>query len=359
MFKQVILQNIRVFRKNTFSFNKGINLIVGKNGSGKTTILESLALFSFGRFQSIQRDQMAIRSGKKVARVEAQIIQNDFVHTVELGLTPSNKIMKIDDKKFPASQMVGIQRSVLFNPETIDLVSGPPQIRRRELDLTIAQKYPAHIKILLEYRRVLRQRNELLKRIAMDFAQINELDFWDKQLAERALSIVKKRRSFIKKSNQLIDSIYKRLLGRDLPLSLSYIESTDYNSFLDSLRKKRGYDIKTGLTSLGPHRDDFCFETDRFRLEEGASRGEQRLAAFAFKLVERDYLTDGNRLPVLLMDDVFSELDSDRREMVTEVLDGGLATALGTGGTGQIIVTATDEKVVPSIIREKGKTITL
>lgn len=348
LFSKISLQNIRVFKNNTFEFNKGINLIVGKNGSGKTTILESLALFSFGRFQSIQRDQMAIRSGKKVARIEAQIIQNSFTNTVELGLTPTNKVMKIDGKRFSASQMVGTQRSVLFNPETIDLVSGPPQIRRRELDLTIAQKHPTHIKILLEYRQVLRQRNELLKRIAMDFAQINELDFWDKQLAERALSIVKERHSFIKKSNQLIDSIYKRLLGRDLPLSLSYMESTDYNNFLDSLRKKRGYDIKTGLTSLGPHRDDFCFETDRFRLEEGASRGEQRLAAFAFKLLERDYLTEGDRLPVLLTDDIFSELDDDRKNTIVGILGGG-----------QIIITATDESVLPDTMRKKGKLIEL
>lgn len=348
LFSKISLQNIRVFKNNTFEFNKGISLIVGKNGSGKTTILESLALFSFGRFQSIQRDQMAICSGKKVARIEVQIIQNSFTHTVGLGLTPTNKVMKIDGKRFSASQMVGTQRSVLFNPETIDLVSGPPQIRRRELDLTIAQKHPTHIKILLEYRQVLRQRNELLKRIAMDFAQINELDFWDKQLAERALSIVKERHSFIKKSNQLIGSIYKRLLGRDLPLSLSYMESTDYNNFLDSLRKKRGYDIKTGLTSLGPHRDDFCFETDRFRLEEGASRGEQRLAAFAFKLLERDYLTEGDRLPVLLMDDIFSELDDDRKNTIVEILDGG-----------QIIITATDESVLPDTMRKKGKLIEL
>lgn len=331
-------------------------MIVGKNGSGKTTIMESLAVFSFGRFQSIEKDQMAICSGEEVGRIEAQIIQEEMTHKVELVMTPLNKTMKIDDKKLPASQMVGVQRSVLFNPETIDLVSGPPQIRRRELDLTIAQNHPTHIKILLEYRQILRQRNELLKRISLDYASVGELDFWDRKLNEHALFIVKLRQKFIEQANRKIGEIYEKLLGRDLGLSLKYLPSAHYDNFPEALKNKRAYDIRSGLTSVGPHRDDFAFESDDFRLEEGASRGEQRLAAFAFKLLERDYLTDEGRLPVLLMDDVFSELDSARREMVTEVLDGGPSTALGTG---QIIVTTTDEKVVPSVIREKAKIINI
>ena len=342
MFKRITLQNIRVFEKKTFSFDEGVNLIVGRNGSGKTTILESLALFSFGRFQSVEKDQMAIRYGEDVGRIEAQIAQKESIHKVELAMTPTSKTMKVDDKKLSASQMVGMQRSVLFNPETIDLVSGTPQLRRRELDLTVAQKHTAHIKTLLEYRQVLRQRNELLKRISLDFASVGELDFWDRQLGDRAVKIVKRRQDFIQKANKQVGKVYEKILGQNMSLSLRYLKSANYDNFLEALKHKRGYDIKSGLTSIGPHRDDFCFETDRFRLEEGASRGEQRLAAFAFKLVERDYLTDGGRLPVLLMDDVFSELDSGRRDMVVSVLDGG-----------QIIMTATDEKVIPSIIKEK------
>lgn len=348
MFSKISIQNIRVFKKASFHFDEGVNLIVGPNGSGKTTVLESLALFSFGRFQSVEKDQMAIRLGEEVGRIEATIIQDQSSRQVELAMTPAGKTMKIDSKKLPASQMVGVQRSVLFNPETINLVSGAPQLRRRELDLTIAQKHTTHIKILLEYRQILRQRNELLKRIALDFSDLGELDFWDKQLSEHATRIVREREAFIKQANLKVGAVYKGLLGRDRALSLRYLKSADYGDFLGALKHKRGYDIKSGLTSVGPHRDDFCFETGSFKLEEGASRGEQRLAAFAFKLIERDYLTDEKHIPVLLMDDVFSELDSGRRDMVVKVLDGG-----------QIILTATDEKVMPSMIRERGKVITL
>jgi len=348
LFKSINLQNIRVFEKGEFFFDKGVNLIVGQNGSGKTTILEALAVFSFGRFQSIEKDQLAIRSGKEIGRVEAHIVQGESTHKVELVMTPVNKTMKIDDKKFPASQMVGVQRSVLFNPETIDLVSGSPQLRRREIDLTVAQNHPTHIKILLEYRQILRQRNELLKRIALDYASVGELDFWDRKLGEHALEIVKLRQNFIEQANRKIGAIFEKLLGRNLGLSLKYLPSARYDDFAGALKNKRAYDIRSGLTSVGPHRDDFSFKNDSFELEEGASRGEQRLAAFAFKLLERDYLTNEDRLPVLLMDDVFSELDSSRREMVTEFLDGG-----------QIIVTTTDKKGVPSIIRGKARTINL
>lgn len=346
MFKSINLQNIRVFEKKSFDFDEGINLIVGKNGSGKTTILEALAVFSFGRFQSIEKDQMAIQKGEQVGRIEVDIVQGESTHKVELAMTPTNKTMKIDDKKLPASQMVGVQRSVLFNPETIDLVSGPPQLRRRELDLTIAQNHVAHIKVLLEYRQILRQRNELLKRIGMDYASVGELDFWDKRLGDHALGIVKLRKAFIDHANKSIGPIYKELLGKDLGLSLQYLPSADYDDFSSALKNKRAYDIRSGLTSVGPHRDDFAFKSVRFKLEEGASRGEQRLAAFAFKLLEREYLSEGGQFPVLLMDDVFSELDNSRRDMVTKVLNGG-----------QIIVSATDEMMVPGIIRKRANII--
>ena len=348
MFKTITLQGIRVFKKTTFDFTDGVNLIIGKNGSGKTTILEALAVFSFGRFQSVEKDQMAIRKGEQVGRVEVDIAVGESTHKAELAMTPANKSMKVDGKKLPASQMVGVQRAVLFNPETINLVSGPPQLRRRELDLTIAQNHNLHIKILLEYRQILRQRNELLKRISMDYASVDELDFWDRRLGGHALGIVQHRKEFIDRANYRIGPIYKTLLGSDLGLSLQYLPSADYGDFPAALKNKRAYDIRSGLTSIGPHRVDFAFKSAKFKLEEGASRGEQRLAAFAFKLLEREYLSAQGQLPVLLMDDVFSELDNSRRDMLTAVLDGG-----------QIIVSATDEAMVPRIIREKGKIIKL
>lgn len=348
MFKAITLQGIRVFEKATFEFSDGVNLIIGKNGSGKTTILEALAVFSFGRFQSIEKDQMAIRKGEQVGRVEVDIEVGESRHKAELAMTSTNKSMKVDGKKLPASQMVGVQRAVLFNPETINLVSGPPQLRRRELDLTIAQNHNLHIKILLEYRQILRQRNELLKRIAMDYASVGELDFWDKRLGGHALGIVQRREAFIDRANRRIGPIYKALLGKNLGLSLQYLPSADYSDFAGALKNKRAYDIRSGLTSIGPHRDDFAFKSAKFKLEEGASRGEQRLAAFAFKLLEREYLSENGQLPALLMDDVFSELDNSRRDMVTEVLSDG-----------QVIVSATDEAMVPGTIRDKANIISV
>ncbi len=323
-------------------------MIIGQNGSGKTTILESLAVFSFGRFQSIEKDQMAISTGQEVGRVEVIIDHGGVDHKAEMAMTTSSKSMKVDDKKMPASQMVGIQRSVLFNPETIDLVSGPPHLRRRELDLTIAQNHPSHIKLLLEYRQILRQRNELLKRVAMDFAKAGELDFWDERLCDHAIGIVALRDKFINSANKKIGKIYQDLLGRNLKIGVRHLKSAHYDDFLVQLKTKRGYDIKSGLTSIGPHRDDFAFAGTDFNLREGASRGEQRLASFAFKMVERDYLAEEGHVPVLLMDDVFSELDDSRRESIVKVLDGG-----------QIIITATGKNVIPSIIRERGKVILL
>ncbi len=347
MIQKLKLENIRCFEKASFDFEPGVNLITGSNGSGKTTILEAIGFFAFGRFQSVAQDSMAIKSGNEVGRVEINLVSDGKEITASAAILQGAKVININNKKVPNSRIVGLQKAVFFNPETIDLVSGSPAVRRRELDQIIAQKKKSYVLDLLNYRRILHQRNELLRHIAVARAKRGELDFWDRQLCEEGMKIYEYRLKLISKINQSIKEVHTYLIGNESALELKYAQSVDYNRFDEALVGALDADLRYGATSIGPHRDDFVFVENGFSLKDGASRGEQRVAAAAFKALSKDYLADGEA-PVLIIDDIFSELDSKRREAVMHILQGG-----------QIFISATDERVVPQGLIEKANIIKL
>ena len=347
MIQKLKLENIRCFKKASFDFGEGVNLIIGSNGSGKTTILEAIGFFAFGRFQSLAQDSLSIKSGADVGRIEIELTESGKPVNASAAILSGAKIININGKKVPNSRIVGLQKAVFFNPETIDLVSGSPAVRRRELDQIIAQKKKSYVLDLLNYRRILHQRNELLRRIAAERAGKSELDFWDEQLGMVGTKIYEYRLKLIKKINQSIKEVHTFLLGNESALELKYVASVDYGRFDEALIGTLDADLRYGATSIGPHRDDFVFTENGFNLKDGASRGEQRVAAAAFKALSKDYLADGEA-PVLIIDDIFSELDEQRREAVMHILQGG-----------QIFISATDERVVPQELIKKAKTIKL
>jgi len=347
MIQKIKLENLRCFEKSTFEFTPGVNLIIGSNGSGKTTILEAIGFFAFGRFISAQQDSLAIKNGQEVGRIEAAVSSEGKDLEVSAAIGSGLKITQINGKKVPNSRIVGLQKAVFFNPETIDLVSGSPAVRRRELDQIIAQKKKAYVLDLLNYRRILHQRNELLRRIAAGRSRQSELSFWDEQLVGEGIKIYERRIKLLQKINRSIKEVHTYLIGNESALELKYVPSVDYERYDESLVGALDADLRYGATSLGPHRDDFVFSENGFNLKDGASRGEQRVAAAAFKALSKDYLTDGEA-PILVIDDIFSELDESRREAILHILGGG-----------QTFISATDEKVVPKDLKENANIIRL
>lgn len=341
------LTNIRTFSDRRFEFKPGVNLVVGQNGSGKTTILESIALFALGKFQSIGQDFLAVKAGEEVGRLEVKTDVGEAEAAIYLG----GKILKVKEKKIPNTKIVGFQKVVFFNPETIDLVSGSPQVRRRELDSAISQKKNRFIVDLLKYRKVLKQRNNLLKLISLNRAARSELEFWDRELSDLTGKIYKARMKLVEFVNADLAKTHFALLGRDGNLSLKYLPSVDYSCFEEAIIASRDDDLRYGQTGIGPHRDDFLFETTRherkFSLRDGGSRGEQRLAAIALKEELKKFLTDEVE-PILILDDVFSELDLKRREAISNLIKGG-----------QVFISATDEKVIPEEILGRANIIRL
>jgi DNA replication and repair protein RecF len=375
MIQSLRLTNIRCFKNQKFEFAPGINLIIGPNGSGKTSILEGIAFFAFGRVLSVDCDFLVVSRGEEVGRLELEVKNEPHIRA-EAAFLKEGKVIRFQDKKVPNSQIIGFVKAVLFNVETVDLVSGSPQTRRREVDLMIAQRQPAFVRTLLQFRRVLRQRNILLRDVVSGRAQRRELDFWNKEFVTHAEAVFAARLEFINFVNREIGQTYDFLTKKPGDLKLKYSSSAHYDRLEENLIGVLEEDLRYGLTTIGPHRDDIVFNNNGFSLRQGGSRGEQRLAAVAYKAEAKKFLA-GENSPVLILDDVFSELDEEKREAVAEVLDleddgsqegpaqefqalaGGPARQFQALAGGQVFVSGTDERVIPPNLIRRANLIRL
>jgi len=348
------LQNWRNHGKLKFEFN-GITLLVGPNASGKTNFLEAIYYLATGKsFRA--KDESLLGWGETFTRVEADIEKETKPENLLLVLEDQGRVtktVKIKEQKVAASKLLGHLRAVLFTPEEIELLSTLPEARRRYLNMIISQSNSKYIYSLVHFRRTLEQRNSLLKRILNGEAKEEELEVWDGRFAEYAEQLIVGRASYVVEINKTIAEHYQRLSGTKQKLELSYLPSIDategWAGIVTRLTQSRARDIMARVTTIGPHRDDISFVLDDRNLLTFASRGELRTVILALKLAEVDYLEaiTGER-PVLLLDDVFSELDEKRRDLLSQVFV-----------EQQTIITTTDLDHVSKNILEKASVIEL
>ena len=322
-------------------FGRGPQLIVGPNAAGKTSLLEAIVVLAWGRSHRTSTDAELIRWGADLARVEGHIdgatgtsgsvsasASVPAGEAIEVALVRASsagrKRIRVNGVPRRASALAGILRAVVFAPEEMLLVVGSPGLRRAAIDQLAAQRFPAYASQLATYGRALQQRNSLLRAIREEQADRGQLRYWDEPLLEAGAAIVADRLGVLDELAEPLAAAHaeiapeearrSRLLVRYATNAPALPGETPREALTRRLAETADKEVWNGATLVGPHRDDLVFEIDGRDLSAFASRGQQRTAILAFKLAELDLLTalDG-RPPLLLLDDVFSELDPDRR----------------------------------------------
>ena len=309
------------------SFGPGPHLIVGPNAAGKTSLLEAIVLLGWGRSHRTSSDGELIRWGHDLARIEGRV--GDDV--LEVAVTRSGadgsggrKRVRVNGVGRRATALGRVLRVVLFAPEEMLLVIGAPTLRRAALDALAAARFPAYADDLGTYGRTLQQRNSLLRAIREEQATRDQLRFWDATFLDTGARVVEARLRLIEALATPLAAAHREIAPDEAAagaLTLRYVTNAPAHpgeAPRDALARRlvetAEKEVWNGATVIGPHRDDLAFDLGGRGLSSFASRGQQRTAILAFKLAELDLLTElDGRPPLLLLDDVFSELDPDRR----------------------------------------------
>ena len=352
--KNLQLTNWRNHDKFNFDFN-GVTILVGSNASGKTNFLEAIYFLACGRsFRT--KDENLVAWGADFARISADIEKKDNKEDLLVVLEKHEKVtktVKIKEQRVPSSKLLGHLNCVLFTPEEIELISTLPEARRRYLNLVISQIDMNYAYNIIHFRRTLEHRNSLLKRINFGQASPEELEVWDGKFAEYSSFLIEKRTEYVNEINRFLLKHYQKLSGDAQKLELVYLPSVEptegWAGMVLKLTERRSSDILSRVTSIGPHRDDIGFRLDGRNVTEFASRGEFRTVILALKLAEVDYFeSKTGETPVLLLDDVFSELDESRRDLLSQIFV-----------SQQTIVTTTDLDHVSKNVLKNAKVLEL
>lgn len=346
----VDLVNYRNYGSLTLKLSPDINIFLGRNAQGKTNILEAVYYAALGRSHRTTVDAELIRWNTENGRLRLDFSRLDVENKLEFHFSREKRRQILyNGKSIRTKDLVGAINVVLFSPEDLFLIKGSPAGRRRFLDVEISQASPAYYHDLSIYTRLITQRNTLLKRIREHRAQASMLEFWDLQLAEAAAKVVTKRLAAVEKLNMLANLMQRRLSSNEENLSLVYeLHGCTDKTMTDKLvswynkrlKESVEIDILRGSTGVGPHRDDLLFMVNDINLRSFGSQGQQRTGVLALKLAELEFLrSETGEYPVLLLDDVMSELDQGRRQALLSFIRREHI---------QTLITATDAAYFPA-----------
>ena len=346
--KSIKITNFRSWQDYNLEFND-TTILIGSNGVGKTNILEAVWFLCSGRSWRVKEDRELVNWENEYARISAELINSH--NNIEIYLPKNNELekkqLKIDGVKHRFIDLLGVMPAVLFSPETISLVDGAPGLRRKFLDIVLSQIDRKYAVTLLEYNKVLRERNKLLYNIKQKKSKADELDFWDEKLVELGSFLMQNRSKMLKEFNKDIAKAYDDIAGSDEKMQIKYHPAVEIEHFMDILVVSQESEIAQGATTHGPHRDDFRLYLNGKDIATFGSRGEYRSAVLALKILELKYLEkEKGEKPILLLDDIFSELDSERRMHLAKIVTGQ-----------QTIITTTDLDHIEKKLREKAKIV--
>lgn len=319
MITDLRLQNFRSYRDVSFELSPGVNIVVGPNASGKTNLLEALLVLARGSSYRA-KDSELVRFGQSWTRLDIDL-EDSGQRTVKITREPANKIYELDKKTFKRLSLPHSLPVVLFEPEDLRLLSGGPERRRDYLDDLLEQTTPGYGVVRRQYRRALAQRNTLLKRQGSQ----NQIFPWDVRLSDLAGQIVRARSGLTSELSKDIGKLYRKLSGTKVKVTVEYQSRWPVDGYetklLKELENSLELDRVRGFTGAGPHREDLAVLFGGRPANDMASRGEMRTAVLALKIIELKIIEKLRETePLLLLDDVFSELDGKRRHALTDYL---------------------------------------
>lgn len=312
------LNNFRNYSNLDISFDIGTNILYGNNAQGKTNILEAIYLFGTSKSHRGSKDKDMISFGCEDSHMKMVVMKNDVPVRIDMHLK-KNKTKGIAVNGIPIKklgELFGLINVVFFSPEDLSIIKSGPAERRRFIDLELCQLDKLYVYNLVNYNKIVNQRNQLLKELNFYYDKdlYETLDIWDMQLAAFGSKIITRRTEFIEDLNEIIYGIHRNITNGKEELYIKYEPNIFDNNLYDELIKNRDKDIKYKTTSVGPHRDDISFYDKNIDLRKFGSQGQQRTAALSLKLSEIELVKSIIKdMPVLLLDDVLSELDSNRQ----------------------------------------------
>lgn len=343
---QLTLRNFRNYAELTLDVTHNLNIFVGQNAQGKTNIVEAIYYGAMGRSHRSHNDSELIRWQQEQAAIQLTFSRLSVEHQLSFRFhTHKSKEIIANSHPIKPRELMGLLNVVLFSPEDLLLVKGMPALRRRFLDTELSQASPAYYQLLLKYNRIVTQRNNLLKKIRERRESAEMLEAWDAQLAVAAAKLVEKRQVAVKKLAMLANLMHRKITANQENLVVGYeVAQGETDSefpvewYQEKLASSRQDDIWRGSTSVGPHRDDLVLKVNQINLRTFGSQGQQRTGVLALKLAELEFIkSETGEYPLLLLDDVMSELDASRREHLLAFIKDRIQT----------FITATEEQYFP------------
>ncbi|MCM1049333.1 MAG: DNA replication/repair protein RecF [Clostridiales bacterium] len=337
--KSLELANFRNYDSLAINLSSGTNILYGDNAQGKTNVLEAIFLSSTTKSHKGSKDKDIIKFNNDEAHIRIIIEKDGIDNKIDMHLRKNkSKGIAINGQKIKkAAELLGLLNTVFFSPEDLSIIKNGPAERRKFVDMELCQLDSLYLYNLNNYNKIVNQRNKLLKDMYFNPELKDTLNVWDSQLINYGSKIIERRKLFVKQLNEIILEVHRKLSGNKEDLVIFYEPDTSINDYEYSLAFNKERDIKLKQTTVGPHRDDFSFMSGNIDIRKFGSQGQQRTAALSLKLSEIELvkkITKDN--PVLLLDDVLSELDSNRQNYLLNSI-GDIQTIITCTGLDEFI----------------------
>lgn len=337
--KSLELDNFRNYEKLQIEFDRGVNILYGSNAQGKTNILEAIFISATTKSHKGSKDRDIINFNAEEAHIKTYLEKDGIERRIDMHLRKAKaKGIAVDKVRLKRTvELLGLLNVVFFSPEDLSIIKNSPAERRRFLDMELCQLDPIYLFNLNNYNKIINQRNKILKEAYLNHDYYDMISIYDMQLVSYGKKIIERRDKFIDELNEIIFDIHKKLSGDKEEMRIKYVPNVTVDNLEQSIKNNVSKDIRLKMTTAGPHKDDICFLSNGIDLRTFGSQGQQRTAALSLKLSEIELvkkMTKDN--PVLLLDDVLSELDSNRQNQLLNYI-GNIQTIITCTGLDEFI----------------------